>query len=103
MKFRVSIGVLAGDFATQQLAFAHLLDIAPQADFDQVEVLARPCERRLAHFFGPGGGPRDRDMPEDTLILLIPGSGVPLVRTDHLRVVGRFTGTITRALIPEGE
>ncbi|CTQ48467.1 hypothetical protein [Jannaschia donghaensis] len=101
MKFRVSIGVLAGDFATQQLAFAHLLDIAPQADFDQVEVLARPCERRLAHFFGPDGGPPD--MPEDTLILLMPGSGVPLVRTDHLRVVGRFTGTITRALIPEEE
>lgn len=100
MKFRVSIGVLAGDFATQQLAFAHLLDVAPQADFDQVEVLSRPYVRRLAHYFAPGEGPEET--LDDTLILLMPGSGVPLVRTDRLRVVGRFSGTITRALLPEG-
>lgn len=100
MKFRVSIGVLAGDFATQQLAFAHLLDVAPQADFDQVEVLTRPYARRLAHYFAPGAGPEET--LDDTLILLMPGSGVPLLRTDRLRVVGRFSGTITRALLPEG-
>lgn len=100
MKFRVSIGVLAGDFATQQLAFAHLLDVAPQADFDQVEVLAQPYDRRLAHYFATGDGPEA--MLEDTLILLMPGSGVPLVRTDRLRVVGRYSGTITRALLPGG-
>lgn len=101
MKFRVSIGVLAGDFATQQLAFAHLLDVAPQADFDQVEVLARPVDRRLAHYFAADDGPEAT--LEDTLILLMPGSGVPLVRTDRLRVVGRYSGTITRALLPGGE
>lgn len=99
MKFRVSIGVLAGDFAGQQLAFAHLLDVAPEADFDQVDVLTRPFGARLAHYFADGEGPGDQG--EDTLILLLPGAGVPLEPTDHLRVVGRFPGTIIRALLPE--
>lgn len=99
MKFRVSIGVLAGDFAGQQLAFAHLLDIAPEADFDQVEVLSRPFGSRLAHYFSDTEGPGDQ--AEDTLILLLPGAGVPLADTDHLRCLGRYPGTITRALLPE--
>ncbi len=101
MKFRVTIGVLAGGFASQQLAFAHLLDVAAEADFDQVDVLARPFGRRLTHYFGADDGPGD--VAENTVILLLPGSGVPLVETDRLRVVGRFAGTVTRALIPERE
>lgn len=99
MRFRVAIGVLAGDFGSQQLAFAHLVDAAPEADLDQVEVLTRPFARRLGHFLD-----RADDLPEmaeDTLILLLPGSGVPLAATDRLRVVGRFPGRVTRALIPE--
>ncbi|SDY84438.1 hypothetical protein SAMN05444004_103287 [Jannaschia faecimaris] len=99
MKFHVSIGILAGNFAAQQLAFAHLLDVAPEADFDQVEVIRRNFEARLAHFFAAGEGPET--ISEDTLVLILPGAKVPLVRTDHLRVVGRFPGKITRALIPE--
>ena len=99
MKFRVSIGALAGDFADQRLAFAHLLDAAPDADFDQVDVLTRPFAARLAHYFGQGESPEGS--LENTLILLMPGSGVPLIATDRLRVVGRFPGTITRALLPE--
>ena len=99
MKFHVSIGVLAGEFAAQQLAFAHLLDVAPAADFDQVEVLAHPTQSRLAHYFDPL--PQIDTGPHETLILLLPGSGIPLAGTPYLRVLGRFPGTITRALIPE--
>ena len=87
MKFRVSIGVFAGDFPAQQLVFAHLMDVCPDADLDQVEVLARPFAPRLGHFFDAG---TVSDLPEATL-----------TATDRLRVVGRFTGTITRALLPE--
>ena len=98
MKFRVSIGVFAGDFPAQQLVFAHLMDVCPDADLDQVEVLARPFAPRLGHFFDAG---TVSDLPEDTLVLTFPGAGVPLTATDRLRVVGRFTGTITRAHLPE--
>ena len=101
MKFRVSIGVLAGDFAAQQLAFAHLLDICPGADFDQVEIVSRPFAPRLDYFFDAGTLPQLPYLAEDTLILTFPGAGIPLTATDRLRVVGRFTGTITRALLPE--
>lgn len=99
MKFRVGIGILAGDFASQQLAFAHLLDACPEADFDQVEIVARPLERRLAHWFAAEEMPGLDAVAEDMLILTFPGAGVPLVATAHLRVVGRFTGTLTRALM----
>ncbi|WP_179378654.1 hypothetical protein [Jannaschia marina] len=101
MRFRVSIGVLAGGFATQQLAFAHLLDVAPEADFDQVEVLLPPAARRLAQYFDPGDGPEVSET--DALVLLLPGAHVHLRPTDRLRVVGRFPGWITRALLPEAE
>ena len=99
MRFRAAIGILAGDFVSQQLAFAHLLDVCPGADFDQVEVVARPFERRLAQWFAAGGMPDLGNVAEDTLILAFPGSNVPLAPTDRLRVVGRYTGTLTRALM----
>ena len=98
MRFRAAIGILAGDFASQQLAFAHLLDTCPDADFDQVEVVARPWEKRLAHWFGDDP-PDLSDVTEDTLVLTFPGSNVPLAPTDRLRVVGRFTGTVRRAVM----
>ncbi len=100
MKFRVSIGVFVGEFASQQLAFAHLLDACPGADMDQVEVLTRPFEKRLLHYI------RREDLTHpplgdaNTMVLTLPGSRVPLVATGRLRLLGRFPGTITRALIP---
>ncbi|CUH40322.1 hypothetical protein JSE7799_03054 [Jannaschia seosinensis] len=100
MKFRATIGILAGEFASQQLAFAHLLDVCPEADLDQVEVVARPFKTRLAHWFGTDLP----DLPEgsgDVLVLTFPGSGVPQEPTARLRPVGRFTGTLTRAVLPE--
>ena len=98
MRFRAAIGVLAGDFADQRLAFAHLLDACPGADLDQVEVLAPPTRARLAGYFDEADVARL--MGEGAaLVLLLPGSGVPLAPTGRLRVVGRFQGRVTRALM----
>ena len=101
MKFRVGIGLFAGDFASQQLAFAHLYDIAPDADLEQVEVLSRPFAKRLAHYFDPADLATMPAPAENTMILAFPGAGLPLAPTDRLRLLGRFPGTITRALLPE--
>ena len=99
MRFRAAIGVLAGDFASQRLAFAHLLDACPEADFEQVEVVARPFAARLAHWFDAEVVAALEAVPEDTLVLTFPGSGVPLAPTGRLRAVGRHAGTLTRALM----
>lgn len=99
MRFHASIGILAGDFASQPLAFAHLLDACPGADLEQVEVVARPFGRRLAHWFAPDDIAPLETVPESTLVLTFPGAGVPLAATDRLRVVGRCAGTLTRALM----
>ncbi len=102
MKFRVSIGVFMGDFRSQQTAFAHLFDAFPDADLEQVEVLARPFETRLAQYFRPGDMDFAQHVSGSTMVLTFPGAGVPLRATDRLRPLGRFSGVITRALIPEG-
>lgn len=101
MKFRVSIGVFMGDFRSQQTAFAHLFDAFPEADLEQVEVLARPFETRLAQYFRPGDTAFAQDAGGSMMVLTFPGSGIPLLATDRLRPLGRFPGVITRALIPE--
>lgn len=98
MRFRVAIGVLAGSFADQRLAFAHLLDICAEADLDQVDVLAPPSEARLRGYFDAATSARLMEEGE-ALVLLLPGSGVPLRSTDRLRVVGTFRGRVTRALL----
>lgn len=101
MKFRVSIAIFVGNFPSQQTAFAHLLDACPDADLDQVEVLTRPFSRRLLHYFAP----EDLNHPPigevTTMVLALPGSRVPPASTDRLRLLGRFPGTVTRALLPE--
>ena len=99
MRFRAAIGVLAGDVASQPLAFAHLLDACPEADLDQVEVVARPFGRRLAQWFAPEDVAALEAVPEAMLVLAFPGSGVPLAPTARLRVVGRLEGTVTRAVM----
>ncbi|SFJ80696.1 hypothetical protein [Jannaschia pohangensis] len=103
MKFRVEIGVLAGTFASQQLAFAHLLDANPGADLEQVEVLARPFGPRLRGYFPDDTVAQLEQLTEPTLILLLPGSGVAPRDTRMLRFVGRYSGTLTRALLPDTE
>lgn len=103
MRFRVTIGVLAGDFADQRLAYAHLLDVAPRCDAEQVEVLVRPFGPRLAGFFAPDVAERLEAVAESGLVLLLPGSGVPFAATGRLRAIGRLPGTIVRAVLPEAE
>lgn len=99
MRVRVAIGILAGDFASQQLAYAHLLDACPDADLEQVEVVARPFGARLAQWFGAEMPAALDAVSESSLVVTFPGAGVPLRPTDRLRVVGRFDGTLTRALM----
>jgi hypothetical protein len=46
------ITVFAGDFASQPLAFAHLLDAAPDLDLTHVEVVQHPTpDQRLGTYF----------------------------------------------------
>jgi hypothetical protein len=46
------ITVFAGDFASQPLAFAHLLDAAPLLDLTHVEVVQHPTpDQRLGTYF----------------------------------------------------
>ncbi|MEJ6393681.1 hypothetical protein V8J82_10465 [Gymnodinialimonas sp. 2305UL16-5] len=90
------IQVLAGDFASQPLAFAHLLDVAPGLDLGHVEVIQSGHAARLGAYFGADIVAR---LPQtDTLILVLPGaySGLdcPLGTTDLLRDLGAVRGTV---------
>ena len=97
------IAVFAGSFASQPLAFAHLLDVAPGLDLDHVEVipLAR-AETRLAPYFEAGTIARlcRSAPPGDTLVLVLPGAypdlDCPLGGSTRLRPLGPLRGTIRR-------
>lgn len=97
------ITVFAGDFASQPLAFAHLLDAAPMMDLDHVEVIqTTDPTARLAVYFSPttAAAITAAKGARDTLILVLPaafeGLECPLPPTAHLAPLGRFRGTITR-------
>jgi len=102
MKLDCNISLMGGSFASQPLAFAHLLD-ASQAqgislDLDHVEVLQAPQAARLAQWFTPA---TCAQIPAaQTLIAFLPASGGPLTPTDHLRTLGIFPAQITRAPLP---
>lgn len=91
------ISVFAGDFASQPLAFAHLLDIAPGLDLTHVEVIQHGHEARLGVYFE---APIARDLAEGaaTLVLILPpahaGLACPVTQTAHLTPLGLFRGTI---------
>ena len=105
MELSVTVDVLAGAFASQQLAFAHLLDAAAaqglSPDLDQVEVIAPPHGTRLRGVF-------DADTAEgiaaaaggDTVILILPGCLVTgrFAPDARLRLLGRHSGRIRRAI-----
>lgn len=90
----------SGDFASQQLAFAHLLDSAEEVgqcfDLDAVEVIPlSEAPRRLAPYLGS-------DMPSfsgPVVILLAtsPGSPAPFAHTRHLQYEGALPGHVLRA------
>jgi hypothetical protein len=104
MKYDTTIRVLAGNFASQPLAFAHLLDACQRdglsPDLDHVEIVLQGQDARLRHY-----------LPEETaaglvaaadgdaLILVLPGALVTgAFRADaRLRDLGAHAGTIVRA------
>jgi hypothetical protein len=97
------IDVFAGDFASQPLAFAHLLDAAPTLDLTHVEVIREtPPDARLGTYFDGRTitAIRAEAGNRDTLILVLPaaweGQTCPLGPTGHLTALGAFRGTVPR-------
>jgi hypothetical protein len=96
---------MAGRMASQQLAFAHLLDVADKAglapDVDTIDVLRAPdLERRLAHYFDPETAAQILEAAGavDTLVLLTDPCALPARDSDHLHWLGVFPGELLRAL-----
>lgn len=99
------IAVMAGNIASQQLAFAHLLDVADRAgvapDMDMVDVLQGPwLERRLRHYFDDDIARAILDTAAGcgTLVLLTRPDDLPAEDTEHLRWLGIFPGHLVRAM-----
>ncbi|MDJ1006669.1 MAG: hypothetical protein QNJ13_02500 [Paracoccaceae bacterium] len=99
-RFTAAIHLWSGDFASQQLAFAHLLDAADEAgtalDLDAVEVIPpAEADRRLAPYFGA----ERPKVSGPTLILLAtpPGTPPPFKDTARLRFEGTSGGRVLRA------
>jgi hypothetical protein len=104
VRLDAQIEVLAGRFASQQLAYAHLLDAAARAglspDLDHVEVIAPPHATRLRGYFDAETAERIADEAgEDSVVLVLPGALVTgrFAPDARLRRIGRFAGRITRA------
>jgi hypothetical protein len=72
----ISRSVFAGDFASQPLAFAHLLDAAPLLDLTHVEVIRDPRPRPASALFRAAtvAAIRHRRGERDTLILILPAA-----------------------------
>lgn len=95
-----SIHLWSGDFASQQLAFAHLLDtsdrLGVELDFDQIEVIPD-------HAFATRAAPYfpilPNVMPGPIVVLYAcpVGTPCPFAGTDHLAYLGCFEGQVIRA------
>jgi hypothetical protein len=94
------IAVFAGDFASQPLAFAHLLDAAPDLDLTHVEVIRDAPDTRLAAYFEPRtvAAIRSAAGPRGTIVLILPAAhdtpDCPLGSTDRLTALGTYRGTV---------
>jgi hypothetical protein len=104
MRLEASIHVLCGPFASQPLAYAHLLDAAQaqglSPDLDHVEVVTGDPVPRLRHYFDAAlAGELAQAAGGDTLVLVLPGALVTgsFAETFLLRDLGRHPGTVTRA------
>ncbi len=90
------IAVFAGEFASQPLVFAHLLDQAPGLDLGHVEVIQSNHAARLgAHF----SADQIADLPQSgTLVLILPAAHddlrCPITRTPLLKPLGTLRGTV---------
>lgn len=91
------IAVFAGDFDSQPLVFAHLLDVAPELDLTHVEVIQSGHAARLGGYF-EGRVADDLARDAATLVLILPaahgGLDCPVTRTPHLTPLGVHRGTV---------
>lgn len=104
----VTLTVLSGNFASQPLAFAAILDAAGELGIDvdlaDVDVIRHAAPVRLAHYFRPAIVARIETMmgEDNTAIILRPGPAtqVPGFLASHprLRRLGVFAGTL---LVPD--
>lgn len=84
-----TIHIWSGAFASQALAFAHLMDLGID-DLDRFEVLAANDAGRLDHFgvsgFVPGA--------DQSLVLQVAAlnSPAPFQDSDHLTYLGAYSG-----------
>ncbi len=90
------ITVFTGDFASQPLVFAHLLDVAPDLDLTHVEVIQSNHRARLSSYFSPDIA---ATFPKaGTVVLILPaaysGLTCPLAQTEHLSPLGTFRGHV---------
>ncbi|MEO1238782.1 MAG: hypothetical protein AAFW64_03790 [Pseudomonadota bacterium] len=100
VKHPASIHLWSATFASQQLAFAHLLDVAEQTgttlDFDQFEVIPD-------HSFTQRAAPYFEDLPDVTvgpmtILYACPvGTPHPFKDTVHLTYLGCHPGQVIRA------
>lgn len=98
-RLSVTLSVFGGDFASQPLAFAHMLDTCPEIDLDAVDVLQGDIPKRLKGYFNAAERAQvERGLgARDTCIVVAPGAGrVPEADTAHLTWLGRFPGHIIR-------
>ena len=103
-RLEARIDVLAGAFASQPLAFAHLLDAARaqglSPDFDHVEVIRPPHAPRLRGYFEPEAADGIADAAGgDAVILVLPGALVTGAFAADLRLrrIGTLMGFVRRA------
>lgn len=91
------IAIFAGDFDSQPLVFAHLLDVAPDLDLSHVEVIQSGHAARLRAHFEEAVVRRLADGAA-TLVLVLPaafeGAQCPVPQTEHLTALGVHRGTV---------
>jgi len=103
-KVRALLMVLAGNFASQPLAFTRLCDEADRrgivVDLKDVDVIQTAANVRLAHYFRPAIVARIQELQgeDDTIIVLRPSllaadPNFPMLGS-QLRLLGRFAGEI---------
>lgn len=92
------IAVFAGDFSSQPLVFAHLLDAAPDLDLGHVEVIQSNRPARLGAYFDAATVARLGTERANTLVLILPaafgGLTCPMTKTPLLKPLGTHRGTV---------
>ncbi|MEL7104866.1 MAG: hypothetical protein AAGM21_03030 [Pseudomonadota bacterium] len=99
-KHPASIHLWSGAFASQQLAFAHLLDMTDalgvSLDFDQIEIIpAQTFATRAAPYFATL--PDVTPGPMTVLYACPVDTPCPFEDTEHLTYLGCHQGQVTRA------